>query len=160
MSKDDKYEQYAKKVRIFKGMTTDEVADILHQGTIVYFQKGQTVFHEGSLGSNLFIVLSGEIGIYSKAKPIARCHVGDAFGEMAVLNRTPRCATAAALTDATLFTLDETQINGILRKHIAVRLLLNVIHILSERLENANLLTPDPERSRHLPENRGSNSDI
>jgi CRP-like cAMP-binding protein len=108
------------------------------QGKVVYFQQGQTVFHEGMLGSNLFIVLSGQVGIYMKGKLIARCKVGDAFGEMAVLNRTPRCATAGALSDASLFTLDETQLNGILRKHIAVRLLLNVIHILSERLEAAN----------------------
>jgi len=108
------------------------------QWKVVYFQQGQTVFHEGMLGSNLFIVLSGQVGIYMKGKLIARCKVGDAFGEMSVLNRTPRCATAGALSDASLFTLDETQLNGILRKHIAVRLLLNVIHILSERLEAAN----------------------
>jgi CRP-like cAMP-binding protein len=138
MDDEDKYEEYAKRIRIFRGLKPEEVSDILHQGKVVYFQQGQTVFHEGMLGSNLFIVLSGQVGIYMKGKLIARCKVGDAFGEMAVLNRTPRCATAGALSDASLFTLDETQLNGILRKHIAVRLLLNVIHILSERLEAAN----------------------
>lgn len=145
MSSEDKYEEYARKVRIFKGMTPDEVSDILHQGSVLFFQQGRTIFHEGTLGSNLFIVLSGKIGIYQKNKLIARCGVGDAFGEMAVLNRTPRCATAAALRDTNLFTLDETQINNILRKDIAVRLLLNVIHILSERLESANLALPDKD---------------
>jgi CRP-like cAMP-binding protein len=138
MDNEEKYEEYAKRIRIFKGLKPEEVSGILHQGKVVYFQQGQTVFHEGMLGSNLFIILSGQIGIYMKGKLIARCKVGDAFGEMAVLNRTPRCATAAALSDASLFTLDETQLNGILTKHIAVRLLLNVIHIVSERLEAAN----------------------
>ena len=148
MSHEDKYEQYAKKVRIFKGLTPEEVSDVLHQGKVVYFQQGQAIFHEGMLGSNLFIVLSGQIGIYMKGKIIARCKVGDAFGEMAVLNHTPRCATAAALTDTTLFTLDEMQINGILTKHIAVRLLLNVIHILSERLETANVALAQKEHDK------------
>ena len=138
MDNEEKYEEYAKRIRIFKGLRPEEVSDILHQGKVVYFQQGQTIFHEGMLGSNLFIVLSGQIGIYTKGNIIARCKVGDAFGEMAVLNRTPRCATAGALSDTTLFTLDETQINSILKKHIAVRLLLNVIHVLSERLEGAN----------------------
>ena len=148
MSHEDKYEQYAKKVRIFKGLSQEEVSDVLHQGKVVYFQQGQTIFHEGMLGSNLFIVLSGQIGIYMKGKIIARCKVGDAFGEMAVLNHTPRCATAAALADTTLFTLDEMQINGILTKQISVRLLLNVIHILSERLETANVALAEKKHDK------------
>jgi CRP-like cAMP-binding protein len=138
MSDSDKYEQYAKRVRIFKGLQPEDVADILHHGKVVHFQQGQTIFHEGMLGSNVFVILSGQVGIYSKGKLIARCQVGDAFGEMAVLNRTPRCATAAALSNATLFTLDEDQINKLLKKNIAVRLLLNIIHVLSERLETAD----------------------
>lgn len=66
------------------------------------------------------------------------CKVGDAFGEMSVLNHRPRTATATAETAVRLFTLDEAQVNKILEKRVAVRLLLNVIHVLSERLEDAN----------------------
>ena len=138
MREETKYERYARKVRIFNGLKPDDVADIIHKGKILYFQQGQTVFHEGTLGSNLFVVLSGQIAIYNKGKPIARCNVGDAFGEMAVLNQKPRCATAAALTDIKLFTLEEHQINEILKKRVAVRFLLNIIHVLSERLECAD----------------------
>jgi hypothetical protein len=42
------------------------------------------------------------------------------------------------LTEAKLFTLDEKQINTILEKHVAVRMLLNIIHVISERLETSN----------------------
>ena len=156
MDNEKKYEQYARKVRIFNGLQPDDVADILHQGKVVRFLQGQTVFHEGMLGSNLFIVLSGQIAIYNKNKEIARCVVGDAFGEMAVLNHKPRCATAAALTNCTLFTLDEAQINGLLKKHIAVRLLLNIIHVLSERLETADLYIAEVKAAKGSPTGRGS----
>jgi len=138
MSDREKYRRYASKIRIFNGLTPEEVSEIIHEGKVVRFRQGQTIFHEGSLGSNLFVVLSGQCAIYSKEKQIARCRVGDAFGEMAVLNRKPRCATAAALSDVTVFTLDESQLNAILKKHVAVRILLNVVHVLSERLEGAN----------------------
>jgi CRP-like cAMP-binding protein len=90
------------------------------------------------LGSNLFVVLGGKVGIYIKNQLIATCHVGDAFGEMAVLNKRPRSATATPLTDSRLLVLDESQINEILEKHVAVRLLMNVVHVVSERLEAAN----------------------
>jgi len=134
----NKYRHYGEKIAIFHGLSPEEVEDLLHQGKIVVYRKGQTVFHEGMLGSNLFIVLSGKIGIYNKNEIIATCHVGDAFGEMAVLNKRPRSATASALTEARLYTLDEKQINQLLEKHVAVRLLMNIIHVLSKRLETAN----------------------
>ena len=51
---------------------------------------------------------------------------------------TARSATAAAKSDVKLFTLDERQINQILDKAVAAKLLSNVIHVLSERLEQAN----------------------
>lgn len=138
MGTQEQYQMYAKKIRIFNGLQPSEVEFILKSGTIVHFREGQTVFHEGMLGSNLFIILSGKVSIYNKKRPIAICDVGDAFGEMAVLNRKPRSATAAAKTDVKLFTLDERQINQILDKAVAAKLLLNVIHVLSERLEQAN----------------------
>ncbi len=134
----EKYKKYAEKVTIFNGLSPEDVEFILHCGKILQFREGQTIFHEGMMGSNLFVVLGGEIGIYNKNELIAKCRVGDAFGEMAVLNHKPRSATAAALCESKLFTLDEKQINTILEKHVAVRMLLNIIHVISERLETSN----------------------
>jgi CRP-like cAMP-binding protein len=138
MSKEAKYQRYAEKIRIFKGLKPEEVSYILHCGKVLYFHEGQTIFHEGMLGSNLFIVLSGEIGIHHRNELIAKCKVGDAFGEMAVLNHEPRTATACALTQAKCFTLDEKEMAEILQNHVAVKLLMNIIHVLSERLEASN----------------------
>jgi CRP/FNR family transcriptional regulator, cyclic AMP receptor protein len=138
MSSQEKYARYAERIRIFNGLSPGEVEYILHCGKIIHFYEGQTIFHEGMLGSNLFVVLGGKIAIYNKNRLIAKCTVGDAFGEMAVLNHKPRSATAGALEDVKLFTLDEREINQILDKAVAVKLLLNIIHVLSERLESAN----------------------
>ena len=133
-----KYQRYAEKIKIFHGLSPEEVEYVLHCGKVLHYLEGQTIFHEGQLGTNLFIVLSGEIAIYNRNRMIAKCQVGDAFGEMAVLNHKPRSATAAALKPCKLFTLDEKEINDILEKHLAVRVLLNIVHVLSERLEDAN----------------------
>ena len=136
---EQKYAQYVEKVEIFKGLSPADVGQILEQGRTWRFDRGKTIFHQGSLGSNLFIVLKGEIGIYNKDDLIAKLHTGEAFGEMALLNKKPRSATAAALTDVKLFTLDEDQINKILERRVAVRVLLNIVHVLCERLEAANV---------------------
>jgi CRP/FNR family transcriptional regulator, cyclic AMP receptor protein len=143
----DRYQRYADKIRIFHGLNASEVEYILHHGKVLHYLNGQTIFHEGQMGTNLFIVLSGMIGIYSKNRQIAALEIGDVFGEMAVLNHKPRSATAAALKDTRLFTIDEKEVNAILERHVATRLLMNIIHVLSERLETANTSIVDLEHA-------------
>nr|AUN37066.1 cAMP-binding protein [uncultured bacterium] len=150
MSDADKYGQYADRIAIFKGLTADEVAQVIKQGQTLHFRQNQTIFHEGMLGSNLFIVLGGEVGIYRKTELIARCKTGDAFGEMAVLNHRPRTATATALSEAKCLTLDERQVNQILARGVSTKLLLNIIAMLSKRLENANAWISEAIRKNKL----------
>ncbi|NUM54030.1 MAG: cyclic nucleotide-binding domain-containing protein [Candidatus Hydrogenedentes bacterium] len=131
--------RFARRIRIFQGLEPSEISDILRRGKLFRFEAGQIIFHEGTLGTSIFIVLDGEVRIYSKSTFIGKCRAGDAFGEMAVLNHRPRMASATAHTTSMVFTLAESELNQILEKRVAVRILLNIIHVLSERLENANL---------------------
>ncbi len=138
MPSDEKLRKYSKKIKLFNGLQPDEIGSILKQGNMLEYHKGQTIFHEGQMGSNLFILFAGEVGIYIHNDMIAKCRAGDAFGEMAVLNHKPHVGSAAALSDVRVFVLEERQLNSILEKGVAVRLLMNVIHILSGHLEGVN----------------------
>lgn len=149
MSDAEKYRQYAERIAIFKGLSPDEVALVMKHGKVLHFRLNQTIFHEGMLGSNLFIVLGGEVGIYRKTELIAKCKTGDAFGEMAVLNNKPRAATAAALTEAKCLTLEEREINQIIARGVSFKLLLNIIGLLSARLESANAWIAEEVRRRN-----------
>ncbi|MEK7792892.1 MAG: cyclic nucleotide-binding domain-containing protein [Candidatus Hydrogenedentota bacterium] len=138
MGNAEKYRQYASKIKLFNGLTGEEVSDILHQGQVLEFPQNRTIFHEGQMGNNLFIVLSGTVAIKIRQDLIAKCHPGDAFGEMSVLNHRPHSGTAVAETLVKCFVLDEEHLNSLLEKRVAVRLLLNIIHVLSGYLEKAN----------------------
>lgn len=134
---------YSERIAIFSGLTPEEVRDILKMGEVLEFQSGKTVFHEGTQGTKLFIVLKGEVSIYRRATEIAVLKRGDAFGEIAVLNKIPRTATASAKTMVRLFTLTESQVGDILKSPSGIRVLLNVINILSIRLTEANAKLAD-----------------
>lgn len=138
MSRTEKYQRYAKRIKIFNGLESDSVSDILHRGNFIEFQSGQTIFHKGQRGSNIFVVFRGSVNIYVDERVIGICRVGDAFGEMSVLNHEPHSGTAMAHSDVKLFTINEDEINSILDQHVAVRFLLNIIHVLSGHLESAN----------------------
>ena len=116
MSDPRKYARYAKRIKIFTGLSAEEVTEILRHGDKMYFRAGQTIFHKGRLGSTIFIVLRATVDIENDGCIIAKCHEGDAFGEMSVLNHRPHCASAAAATDVKLFTVDENQIDELLER--------------------------------------------
>jgi CRP-like cAMP-binding protein/DNA-binding response OmpR family regulator len=68
--------------------------------------KGQTVFKQGERATSAYIVASGSIAVYrdinGKQAPVARLRKGEFFGEMAIIDGTPRRATAIALEECTL----------------------------------------------------------
>ncbi|MEQ9447004.1 MAG: cyclic nucleotide-binding domain-containing protein [Rhodospirillaceae bacterium] len=73
---------------------------------VVTYPKGTTLFRQGEPGNAAYIVNSGSIGIYreveDKKVPLATLRKGELFGEMAVIDGSPRMASAFTLEDCTL----------------------------------------------------------
>jgi MFS family permease len=65
------------------------------------FPAGATIVREGDAGDRFFVVSNGTIGILGR-----EFGPGEAFGEIALLRDVPRTATATALTDVSLVTLE------------------------------------------------------
>ncbi len=131
-------EQHIANFPLFKGLFSEEIKKIFEQGLVVHFAKDEIVFHEGSIGTHVYLILHGGIGIYQEGKEIAQLSEGEIFGEMALLTKQPRSATAKAMVNSSLFVFSETTFEKLLTKKTAVRLLLNIIQILCERLKHTN----------------------
>lgn len=131
-------EQHIGSFPLFKGLLSEEIKKILNQGLVLHFEKDEIVFHERSMGTHVYLILHGVIGIYQEGKEIAQLHEGEIFGEMALLTKQPRSATAKAIEYSSLFVFSETTFEKLLTKKTAVRLLLNIIQILCERIKWTN----------------------
>ena len=77
------------------------------------YRKSEVIFEENNIGNEMYIVCSGKVKLYTKLGD-GKCAVlavlkpGDHFGEMALVDRSPRSATAVAMTDDTaLVVLDK-----------------------------------------------------
>jgi CRP-like cAMP-binding protein len=68
---------------------------------------GTVVFEEGSPGSTMYGVIEGEIELRTKAGKVYKVGPEGTFGEMAIIDRSPRTATAVATTDSKLAAIDE-----------------------------------------------------
>ena len=85
------------------------------------YQKEEVIFSESSLGKDMYIVYSGRVGLYAQGtaerrKLLATMEAGDFFGEMALVDDSPRSATAIAEeNDTQLLVLDKNKFTYLLR---------------------------------------------
>jgi len=67
---------------------------------------GQTLMREGEPGETFVIVASGTVEVSIAGQPMQRLGAGSGFGEIALLRRSPRTATVAAVTDVSGYEVD------------------------------------------------------
>lgn len=88
---------------------------------------GETLFRTGEPGDSLFIVRSGEMELYIKDTVgqkivLTVASPGEMFGELALLDRGARTATAMALSDSELLVLDRDDLLLLFQKTPAAAL--------------------------------------
>ncbi len=100
------------------------------------------VFREGDAGETMFVIRKGKVRISKHVrggeKTFATLGPGEFFGEMALLNRKNRSASATIVEDATLIEVGPKQFEGMITKQpeIAAR----IIQMLAGRLNEADQL--------------------
>lgn len=70
------------------------------------FPAGTTIFNAGDEGSEMFGIIEGAVEIRGDAGVVGRLGPGDVFGEMALVDESPRSATAVAAADTVVAAID------------------------------------------------------
>jgi CRP-like cAMP-binding protein len=68
---------------------------------------GEVIFNEGDVGNEMYGIVEGEVELRTATRSIARLGPDDVFGEMALIDSSPRMATATATTDTVLAMIDK-----------------------------------------------------
>ena len=134
-----------KKVGLFSGLNSTQLAKLagITQGRAV--DSNDFVFKEGTVGEEMFVIETGRVRI-SKNVPgigeeaLAILEPGAYFGEMALIEDTPRSADAIAHTPCTLRVISKEGLDELMfvDKEIAYILLWTFVRTLSERLRETN----------------------
>lgn len=105
---------------------------------MVRFQAGETVFSEGELGTEMYIIQSGTVEIVKRIgdtrESLGFMEKGDFFGEMAILEDMVRTADVVAKTDVELIRVNGATFDTMLKNNteIAIRMMRKLARRLRE----------------------------
>lgn len=126
------------------------------------YATGDFIFQEGEVGNVAYVVVSGTVEVckLSGGKLIAlqTLEEGALFGEMAIIDKSPRSASARAVTDVVVREIDETALMGHIKK--APEVAMNMMYRLASyvRTSNKNLegsrFDEDVEGADHIKEDK------
>jgi CRP/FNR family transcriptional regulator, cyclic AMP receptor protein len=88
-----------KKVPLFAGLDDKELQQIASSMRERRFKAGDTVTQEGAGGVGFFVVEEGQADVNVGGDAKGSVGPGDYFGEIALINESPRTATLTARTD-------------------------------------------------------------
>ena len=109
-------------VEVFKLLHEDGQKTLAEIVDVKDLSAGETLFHAGDPGEEMYIVHTGKVEIYIQDTAGQKIVVsvpmqGEWFGEIALLDHAPRTATAVALTNAQLLVLDREDLEFIFTKN-------------------------------------------
>jgi uncharacterized membrane protein len=109
-------------VKLFELLSDEDRAALAAVVDNIHVTAGQTLFEAGHPGESLFVVRSGEIELFIKDNTgqkivLMNAVEGGLFGELALLDRGARTATAVALSDSELLELDREDLLLLFQRH-------------------------------------------
>jgi len=110
------------------------------------YRKSEVIFEEGSTGGEMYLIHSGRVLLsvrQNETREVALVvlNPGDFFGEMALVDDSPRSATASAVEDDTeLIVMDRTRFLFMVRQQ--PEFALSLMHTLCRRLRDMDKRIP------------------
>lgn len=132
-------------IPLFRELTPQEVMLVLLAGQNKWYGKGDLIIREGDEGDALYIIKSGQVRVakfdgHGVMRDLAILDKGEHFGELALVDNSPRSASAYAYTDCELLRIPRSEFNNLLKNHenIERKFFKAFTLILAERLRRLN----------------------
>lgn len=125
---------------LFRFVTYQELVRVLNITNVKSYEAEQTVVIEGDEGDELFVVLTGKVRVHSGGSLITSLGPGQHFGEMALVDKSPRSASVTAEQESRLLTIRRKDFFDLVRKDhdVAVKLLWSFLGVLAQRLRSTS----------------------
>ena len=136
---------YLRRVHLFDGLSDSDLETVAGACYEEAFLEDHTLFNEGEVGDALYVVIAGAVRLVKSSpqgqeQELAVIGMGDFLGEMALIDKGPRSASALIKRNTTLLVLSKRQLDILMERdhEIALKIYRIFATTLSERLRTAN----------------------
>ena len=84
---------------------------------VIRYAQGDTIFSDGDPGNEMYSVLKGKVAIRRGDKDVGTISEGECFGGLSFLLASKRVATATAIEDVELVTINNENINSLMNEY-------------------------------------------
>ena len=125
------YSRPVPKSALFEVLTEEERAALTKEMDLETHDEGSVIISEGDPGSSMYLIVSGEVKVYTRSSNtsgnvyLAKLGEGDFFGEVSILTGKPRTATITASQRTELLRLDKEKLDSLLSTHPGIRKVLD-----------------------------------
>src|SRR6188768_1747112 len=140
----DRVEQLSK-IELFAGLKPQAFELIAKVATEESHALGTKIFQHGDAGDKLYVIVEGKVRISRQIpgmgeEALAVLGPGQVFGEMALLDESPRSADALCHDSCRLLAISKEDLDDLLfqDKDLAYEVLWGTVHMLVERLRSTN----------------------
>jgi CRP/FNR family cyclic AMP-dependent transcriptional regulator len=125
MARRDAFLDHLQQVPLFAACSRKDLQLVARRAENIKVGAGKTLISEGETGHEFFVILE---------RKIATLGPGDAFGELALLEKAPRNSTIVAETEMELVVLGQREFGGLIDEvpGFARKLLAGMAHRLRE----------------------------
>lgn len=130
------------KIPLFDTLAQQELSAIeriLHKRS---YEAGEHVFRQGEPGMGMYIIEHGEVTILTEhtSHVLAELGEGEFFGELSLLDESPRSATAIAKTRCSIFGFFQPDLIGLIERNprLGVKIVMRLASVIGDRLRKAN----------------------
>ena len=81
------------------------------------YKAGDAIAEEGESGKTFVVIESGEVSVSVRGREVGQLGPGQAFGEMALIDKSARSATVRAVTDVHCYLLPVWSFRPIVEEH-------------------------------------------
>lgn len=134
---------------LFRYLSYKELVRVMNLASVCDFAASDRIIQEDDPGDDMFVIVRGKVRLHKGETYITSLGKGAHFGEMALVDRTPRSASATAEEQSRLLRIGRKDFYEVIKKEpeLSVKLLWSFVQVLTERLRKT---TADLSGQRQL----------
>jgi len=121
---------------VFEPALVSQLESALPKTALLRYRQETLIFKEGQAGTFMYLVKSGRVGIAVGSNIVEVVGPGGTFGEMAVVDQSPRTARAGAIDEVELLAVDRATLVELIRRNPAFAMAL--MKGVADRLRHMN----------------------